>query len=880
MAGSLILQIGIDDKGNPAIMKLGTNAKKAKGDVAPLGDVLQKVFASAVMLKGLEVINTQLMAAVKGAQEFELAIKKVSAIGGATGDALSAVRDTAKQLSVETEHSAVALSNSMLELTKMGYESDDVNKMIKHTANLATAAQEDLAWSTVNTANLMKAFGLGAADTEKTVNTVANALNLTSLNLEEYMDAMKYVSPIAKTLNVSFEETTALLGLLSDRGIKGSLAGTSIKNMMLKLIAPTGNVAKALQDVNFEGMNLTEVMGVLHDKGVNTSSMLKQFDLRALTGALAVGENAKEVAKLTAILEGQGKTAKEVADIIRESFIMQLAELKNTVMLVGIELNEALGSNGVSLLQNLKGHLMEAVTWIKANKEELSEAAEKISQIANALMNVLLNSLKVNKTEILALGSALAAITAVKTYTSIVKVGKAFTDWKLKTLTTDVKGLEMAMLAAVGVGLTLRSIIIEMANKKLVQADANAFGAANYRTQEHLDALMKMAPLYEDIRKKEQALVDVGVKAEDAHKGLFDEYKKLNDALTSYEQKWGRAGRDMVDTYKEWADTVKTLNKLLPKELTKPEGPSAKPKEGPGFGNKIDMNEFLYDQKLLEIERQKESIDRTKAALKANKSEISKYEGIAIKGRKGEKEAEKALKEIATFNAKSREMELKSISEIGDAGVDIYANIQERMFSKYEERINKELELLQASSDAELTLAGDNAFRKQMILDKTASKELAIKKKLEAERKAFEKRQAIIDIARATADAVRGVVSVMADTRGGLVSRLASGLAYGAIAASYVAQLSAVNFRYGSKEPIRGNGTSDTIPTLMSPGERALSVNEIDRLGGNQNLQKMIDRGDSYTTNSSVNVYIKQVVGQKQYVRDTIIPIIKKEMAR
>ncbi len=68
-------------------------------------------------------------------------------------------------------------------------------------------------------------------------------------NLMDFGEAMKYVAPIAEAAGASIEDTTALLGVLADNGIKGSMAGTAASAMFTRLQAPVGQAADALSEL-------------------------------------------------------------------------------------------------------------------------------------------------------------------------------------------------------------------------------------------------------------------------------------------------------------------------------------------------------------------------------------------------------------------------------------------------------------------------------------------------------------------------------------------------------------------------------------------------------------------------------------------------------
>jgi TP901 family phage tail tape measure protein len=890
--GAIMVKIEVDDKGNPRIVQLGKNAKIAKGEVAPLGDVLGKVFASAAMLRGLSMLNRGLIDAIKNANQFELAIARISSIGGVgPGAALDSIREKAKNLSTETEHSAVNLSNAMLELVKMGYEPTQAMQMIEHTSNMATAAQEDLAWSTVNTANIMKAFQKPIEDTEHVVNVMTTALNATSLNLEEYIDAMRYVAPVAHSVGISLEETSAILGLLSDQSIKGSLGGTSLKNMMLKLLKPTKEVTTAIKDMDVQNMSLTQIMQRLNDAGLSTADMLKQFDLRALSGALAVGKNAERVEELTKKLTEAGETAKSVADKIRNTAVMQWKELLNTFQLIGITLNENLTDNTKTFLENMKSGLLEVNGYIKDHKDELKAIADKALELATVLSNTLSFALKTAIINWKALSVAIGAALAIKYINRIHKMNMAFGSIDFTKWTTsfnDLAGaMNFVMLAAVGTELAIQKIIEHY--EKL--SKANAFGAQNFSSEEHLTALTNLEAEYDKFARAQtiaQGLYSKGnsqaIRQADV---LINKHQnQLNTALDEYGKKWGNAAKSMVDTREELDKIIHNLRVL--NSTTSSTAPGKKTGGGGNkkpFGSELgdtggawtkDFFSDLAKANLADATDARDSILKlvnVDLPMQNQKDWDSWFKKLAETRDAETKKAEKK-------KLRSWELEKKSYATIAESMADIYINMNERMLNATLERIDAERLAIERQHDVAIAFAGDSAFQKAMIEQKFYEKQSELDKKAENERKAFERKQLAIDIIRAGADMTRGIIGVMADTKGGLISRFAAGIAYSAYAASFVAQLAAMNFRAGSKDTVRGNSTSDTMLAKVSPGERIFSADEVNSAGGNQIIQQTIDRGTSYNRSASVNVTIGTVIGTKQFVRDAIIPTVKKELSR
>ena len=126
----------------------------------------------------------------------------------------------------------------------MGFTKNDIIAMQGAIVNLATATQEDLASSAEVVANILRAFSLEANEATRVVDIMGKAFNDSALNLANFREAIKYVAPIAKQANFTFAETTSLLEQLANAGIKGSLAGTGLTNIISRLGNENSKFAK------------------------------------------------------------------------------------------------------------------------------------------------------------------------------------------------------------------------------------------------------------------------------------------------------------------------------------------------------------------------------------------------------------------------------------------------------------------------------------------------------------------------------------------------------------------------------------------------------------------------------------------------------------
>ena len=66
-------------------------------------------------------------------------------------------------------------------------------------------------------------------------------------NLLQLGEAFTYAGPLAKAAGFAFEETAAALALMGNAGYQGSLAGTSLRGAIVRLLTPTTETTKIMQ---------------------------------------------------------------------------------------------------------------------------------------------------------------------------------------------------------------------------------------------------------------------------------------------------------------------------------------------------------------------------------------------------------------------------------------------------------------------------------------------------------------------------------------------------------------------------------------------------------------------------------------------------------
>jgi TP901 family phage tail tape measure protein len=173
---------------------------------------------------------------------------------------------------------------------------------------LAAAANISNAEASMTVANALKAFNLEGTQATKVADLLTAAATSSGSSVTEMGQAFQMGAAVANQAGVGIEDFTTMLAEMSQAGIKGSDAGTSIKTMLLRLISPTDTAAAAMKDlgVNVYDANgkmkpITEVMATMNQATSKLTDEQRNAALMTIFGTDAI--------RAASIVIGKGSTA-------------------------------------------------------------------------------------------------------------------------------------------------------------------------------------------------------------------------------------------------------------------------------------------------------------------------------------------------------------------------------------------------------------------------------------------------------------------------------------------------------------------------------------------------------------------------------------------
>ncbi|MED4933991.1 phage tail tape measure protein [Heyndrickxia coagulans] len=295
-------------------------------------------------------------AAIQTGMEFDKQMSAVQAVSGATANQFKELRKQAIDLGASTTKSASEVAEGQLELAKSGFTVKQVMAAMPGVISASTASGENMARTAEVMTAALNSFGLKASEATHVADVLAKAANDSAADINDLGYTFKYAAAPAHMLGISMEELSAATEIMSNAGIKGETAGTSLRAALLRLADPpkaAGNMLDRLgvsiTDAHGKMLPFSNIIGQLHDKTKNMANAEKTMALSAIFGTEAVSgmmdvveAGPTKLNKLTASLKDSDGASKRAADAMSDNLAGAVEQLKGAVESASISVSDTL----------------------------------------------------------------------------------------------------------------------------------------------------------------------------------------------------------------------------------------------------------------------------------------------------------------------------------------------------------------------------------------------------------------------------------------------------------------------------------------------------------------------------------------------------------
>lgn len=382
-----------------AMRKMSSEAKATGKSIKSAGDTIANAGSAMTKSVTAPIVGVGI-AAAKTAADYESAMSNVQAITGATGDDFKKLTQLGKDLGASTAWSAQECAEAMQYTGMAGWTAKENIDGLKGILDLASASGTDLARTSDIMTDAISAFGYKASDSAKFADVMTKACTSANVSVDTLGESYKYCGAICGTMGYSIDEVTTSLAVMGNMGIKGSQAGTTLKNAISNMAAPTKNMKAAMDDLGISIVNQDGSMkswgdviknlqgsfkGLTQDQQAAYAKQL--FGKESMAGMLAIiNTSTSDYNALADSIKNSGGAANDAAQTQLNNLNGQLTLLKSALEGAAITIGDKL----LPYIKNAVGWVQKATDWFNGLSDAQVSMIMKFAGIAAAIGPALL----------------------------------------------------------------------------------------------------------------------------------------------------------------------------------------------------------------------------------------------------------------------------------------------------------------------------------------------------------------------------------------------------------------------------------------------------------------------------------------------------------
>jgi TP901 family phage tail tape measure protein len=368
---------------------VSTNLNRAKQDfnnfIGQTGSMMQSWGASIAGFGQNLTLWTAPVALAVGtglnlAADFDSVLTEIQARTGLTAEAMEQVRTVALQMGADTAFSSQQAADAFLNLLTAGLSVEEALTILPSVLDAAAAGSIGLAQAADFTTSIMASFQLSAEQATSVIDAMAQASGASPATMQEMGAALNEVGSVAVRFGLDVSETSAILAIFAQNGLRGVNAGTNLRAMLTQL---SESVSTYPADWAALNTSLYDAQGNMRDLDVVIAEMrvglealpVEQQNLimQHLAGTFGItGLNALLASDGIATMQGtmaEQATAAEVATAMMDTFKMTIDSLMGTVQAFWVTVLTPFMNNVLKPLANQVIGIVNGMTaWAAANE--------------------------------------------------------------------------------------------------------------------------------------------------------------------------------------------------------------------------------------------------------------------------------------------------------------------------------------------------------------------------------------------------------------------------------------------------------------------------------------------------------------------------------
>ena len=313
-----------------SIDEYGNRTKEAADKTSVFGDVLKASLLSEAITEGIrklaDGIGRMAASAEDAGSSFEASLSQVAATMGMTAEeirsgsrAYDILSEAAKDCGKKTKFSASESAEALNYLALAGYDAEKSVRTLPKVLDLAAAGGMDLAYASDLVTDSMAALGMGTDKLDMYIDQMARTSQRSNTSVAQLGEATLVCAGTVSMAKQSLVTMNTELGILADNGIKGAEGGTHLRNIILRLAAPTDTAAVAIEKLRLKISDSNGDMRDLNDIMTDLSSAMEGMSSSEKTRIMSQIFNKTDIAAVNALIKGTGEEFEALSGEIMDS---------------------------------------------------------------------------------------------------------------------------------------------------------------------------------------------------------------------------------------------------------------------------------------------------------------------------------------------------------------------------------------------------------------------------------------------------------------------------------------------------------------------------------------------------------------------------------
>ena len=235
-----------------------------------------------------------------------------------------------RALGKSTSFTTQEVTQGAIRLAQAGFSGKEIEDTLQSVLDLARGTSTDLSNAATVLANAIRTYNLSTEQANEITSQFVRATRMGTIEIDDMAESLKYASATATTLGQSLPEVLAMFTLLSDKGMRGSISGTSFNTAL-------GQIAKKADDIKAQfgfdvpidsngNVMFTDFLKNMSrataemNKLEKTAAFQSLFNLRGARSILPIA-NERDIARLLSLIDAISSASDEArqAAIVMDS---------------------------------------------------------------------------------------------------------------------------------------------------------------------------------------------------------------------------------------------------------------------------------------------------------------------------------------------------------------------------------------------------------------------------------------------------------------------------------------------------------------------------------------------------------------------------------